>query len=156
VIAYSPLRVGRGSHSRFSSFSWVLPFSAPPPHRPRGYGGAPVSRECPPQLPGSCLTSYISSPPRGQITDHLNLGNRSYREAVRTSNIHVNMYDVEDRRGWLLDGASAVLNLSRTQLSHHNSPHGGNPNFNLRDFHHVTSDSEADAAVIALTDEYVS
>jgi hypothetical protein len=32
--------------------------------------------------------------------------------------------------------------------------HGGNPNFNLRGFHHATSDGEVGAVVIALTDEH--
>jgi hypothetical protein len=85
----------------------------------------------------------------------LNLENRSYHEAVKYTrqNIYVNLYDVEDRRGWLVDGASAVLHLSRTQLSHHYSPHSGNPNLNLEEFHHANSAGGAETAVFALIND---
>jgi hypothetical protein len=45
------------------------------------------------------------------------------------------LYDVKDRRGWLVDGASALLHLSRTQLS--SSPYSESRLFNLEDFHHA-------------------
>jgi hypothetical protein len=85
----------------------------------------------------------------------LHLAKRSYREAIKHArqNIYVNIFDVGDRRGWLLDGASAVLHISRTQLTHDSSPHSGNPVLNLEDFHYAHSGSGADAAVDALTDE---
>lgn len=85
----------------------------------------------------------------------LHLVKRSYREAVKYArqSIYVNIFDVGGRRGWLLDGASTVLHISRTQLTHDSSPHSGSPALNLEDFHHAHSGSGADAAVDALLDE---
>lgn len=60
------------------------------------------------------------------------------------------MYDAGDRRGWLIDGASAVLHLSRTQLSHHESPHNDNLHSDLRGFQHSGSDKGPEAATLAL------
>ncbi|KAF4626411.1 hypothetical protein G7Y89_g11749 [Cudoniella acicularis] len=85
----------------------------------------------------------------------LHLAKRSYREFVKFArqSIYVNVFDVGDRRGWLLDGASTVLHICRTQLTHDCSPHSGNPALSLNKFHHAESDVGADAAVDALLDE---
>ncbi|KAN0096737.1 hypothetical protein V8E51_015542 [Hyaloscypha variabilis] len=50
-------------------------------------------------------------------------------------NMNVVIYDTQDRRGWLIDGASALLHLSRTQLS--SSPYSESGLFNLEDFHYA-------------------
>ena len=65
-------------------------------------------------------------------------------------NINVVLYDVRDRRGWLVDGASALLHIVRTQLS--SSPYCSSPLFKLENFRHADSKNGADAAQIALTD----
>lgn len=45
------------------------------------------------------------------------------------------MYDTGDRRGWLVDGASALLHITRTQLS--TSPYSDSTLFKLEDFNHA-------------------
>ena len=83
-------------------------------------------------------------------------GDRAYVEAVKYTrqNIYVNIYDVEESRGWLFDGASVVLHLSRTQLSHNASPLSRNPVLELQALHLATGEGGAEAAVAALTDEH--
>jgi hypothetical protein len=45
------------------------------------------------------------------------------------------LYDVGDRRGWLIDGASALLHITRTQLS--SSPYSDSDLFKLETFQHA-------------------
>lgn len=80
------------------------------------------------------------------------MSDRYYDEAINfmRQHVRVNLYDVADRRGWLLDGASAVLHLSRTQLSHHESPHNKDAQVDLSLFQHASCDHGAEAAVFAL------
>jgi hypothetical protein len=88
-----------------------------------------------------------------RLTD---IAKHSYDEAVRYArqHIYVNLYDVEEGRGWLLDGASVMIHLSRTQLSHQDSPHSRNPALILQALHLATSADGAKAAVTTLTDEH--
>ncbi|ERF69251.1 hypothetical protein EPUS_09068 [Endocarpon pusillum Z07020] len=84
----------------------------------------------------------------------ITLGDRGYVEAVNYArqNIYINLYDVEERRGWLFDGASVVLHLSRTQLSHNASPLSRGLVLELQALHLATGDGGAEAAIAALTD----
>lgn len=62
--------------------------------------------------------------------------------------MHVVLYDTKDRRGWLVDGASALLHLTRSQLSFP----GFCANVKLSEFHHADLQGGADAAMEALKD----
>lgn len=85
----------------------------------------------------------------------LDSNNLSYRELVHFAqqSVLVNLYDVADRRSWLLDGASAILLLSRTQLSHHNSPHSESGSLEVKAFRHVNTRGGTKAATDVLLDE---
>jgi hypothetical protein len=60
------------------------------------------------------------------------------------------LYDTRDRRGWLVDGASALLHITRTQLS--SSPYSDSEIFRLEDFHHADPSAGVAAAKRALMD----
>jgi hypothetical protein len=49
--------------------------------------------------------------------------------------MNVVLFDVEDRRAWLVDGATALLHLTRTQLA--SSPCCDSESFKLEDFQHA-------------------
>jgi hypothetical protein len=76
-------------------------------------------------------------------------------EAAR--NMSVVLYDLASQRGWLVDGASALLHVVRTQVIR--KPYGGsgslfnNPNFNSLTFNHPKVDGGPDAAAEILQDE---
>ncbi|KAG9230363.1 hypothetical protein BJ875DRAFT_158352 [Amylocarpus encephaloides] len=63
-------------------------------------------------------------------------------------NINVVLYDVKDRRGWMVDGASALLHLTRTQLS--SSPYSESQSLRLEDFQHANPSDGSSAAKVAL------
>lgn len=79
---------------------------------------------------------------------HLKRSGPYAQEINFARSIHVVLYDTKDRRGWLVDGASALLHLSRSQLS---SP-GYCENVKLSDFHHADPQGGADAAMATLKD----
>lgn len=79
---------------------------------------------------------------------HLKRSGPYAQEIHFARSIHVVLYDTKDRRGWLVDGASALLHLTRSQLS---SP-GYCENVKLSDFHHADLQGGADAAVATLID----
>ncbi|MCJ1466973.1 hypothetical protein MMC07_005595 [Pseudocyphellaria aurata] len=62
--------------------------------------------------------------------------------------IHVVLYDIEDCRGWLVDGASALLHLTRSQLSCLSYC----AKVKLSGFHHADLQGGADAAMAVLMD----
>ncbi len=61
------------------------------------------------------------------------------------------MYDVEERRAWLLDGASALLHLTRMQLE--SPPYNKKSQRNLANLKHARVEDGADAAWLALQDD---
>jgi hypothetical protein len=81
---------------------------------------------------------------------HLSLGGPYLQEIHLARNINVVLYDTKDRRGWLVDGASALLHIVRTQLS--SSPYCSSPLFKIEDFQHADPGNGANAAQVALTD----
>jgi hypothetical protein len=94
-------------------------------------------------------------------------GNRDKPEYVQQSaysmqienarNINVLFYDVAARRGWLVDGASALLHLVRTQVVQ--GPYGGagslfnNLSFNPSKFNHPRIDGGPNAAADSLRND---
>ena len=72
-------------------------------------------------------------------------------EMKHARSMYVVLYDTQDSRGWLVDGASALLHLTRTQLSC--SPYKDEPRFKLSDFHHANPKTGADAGLKALMDD---
>jgi hypothetical protein len=62
--------------------------------------------------------------------------------------IYVVLYDTHDRRGWLVDGASALLHLVCAQLS--SKRISSSPLFKLQDFEHSVHKSGPDVAMNAL------
>lgn len=87
-------------------------------------------------------------------------GERTYDEAVNhaRNDTYVNFYDVGDHRAWLIDGASAVLHLTLTQLTHPRSPYQigklcDNEGFNIQKFKFPPSDCGPESAAEALRDE---
>jgi hypothetical protein len=84
------------------------------------------------------------------IPIHLS-GARLYQDQIRHAhNIKVVIYDVRDRRGWLVDGTSALLHLTRTQLS--SSPYSESEFFDLDDFRYANPQDGASGAKKALLD----
>jgi hypothetical protein len=81
---------------------------------------------------------------------YLSRGGPYLQEIHFARNINVVLYDTKDRRGWLVDGASALLHIVRTQLS--SSPYCSSPLFKMEDFQHADPENGADAAQVALTD----
>lgn len=81
---------------------------------------------------------------------YLSRGGPYLQEIHFARNINVVLYDIKDRRGWLVDGASALLHIVRTQLS--SSPYCSSLLFKIEDFHHADPKNGADAARLALTD----
>jgi hypothetical protein len=92
-------------------------------------------------------------------------GNRDKPEYVKHStypiqikharDIYVVLYDVEAQRGWLVDGASALLHLVQTQVTQ--EPYGGagslfNLNFNYSTFNHPGIDGGPNAAADILNE----
>ena len=71
--------------------------------------------------------------------------------------IYVVLYDIATQRGWLTDGASALLHLVRTQVVR--KPYGSskclfnNPESNSLPFHYPRIDGGPNAAVEALTED---
>lgn len=80
---------------------------------------------------------------------HLSRSGPYLQEIQFARRIHVVMYDTEYRRGWLVDGASALLHLTRCRLSHPNSYQ----DFRISDFCHARSGDGADAALFALQND---
>ena len=94
-------------------------------------------------------------------------GNRDKPEFVKQSEyavqvenarkIYVVLYDVATRRAWLVDGASALLHLVRTQVVQ--GPYGGprslfnNPEFNRSNFKDPSINGGPNIAIDILTDE---
>jgi len=75
----------------------------------------------------------------------------SYRRQIDyTRNLNVVLYDVQDRVGWLVDGTSALLHISRTQLS--SKTFVNSKYFKISDFHHADPADGVDASYNALTD----
>jgi len=81
---------------------------------------------------------------------YLSHGGPYLQEIYFARNISVVLYDIKDRRGWLVDGPSALLHIVRTQLS--SSPYRSSPLFQIEDFRHADPRNGADAAQLALTD----
>jgi len=73
-----------------------------------------------------------------------------YNQIVHfASNMHVILYDIKDRRGWLMDGTSALLHLTCTQLI--NMPYCSTRQFQLEKFNYArTSMSQKNAAITSL------
>ena len=63
-------------------------------------------------------------------------------------NINVVLYDVTDRRAWMVDGASALLHLTRAQLA--SSPYSESELLKLEDFQHAEPSDGVSAAKKAL------
>ncbi|KAL3468786.1 hypothetical protein BJX99DRAFT_242696 [Aspergillus californicus] len=67
------------------------------------------------------------------------------------------LYDVAEKRGWLVDGASTLLHLARTQVER--GPYGGlgslfnNPRINREFFHHPDINSGPDGCAKVLKEE---
>ncbi|KAG0645258.1 hypothetical protein D0Z07_8889 [Hyphodiscus hymeniophilus] len=59
-------------------------------------------------------------------------------------NINVVLYDVQDRRGWMVDGASALLHLTRTQLT--SSPYSDSEVLKIEEFDHANPRDGSSAA----------
>lgn len=74
------------------------------------------------------------------------------QEIHDAGNIYVVLYDMRDRRGWLVDGASALLHLTCTQLSTVWSYKS--QLFKLEDFHYADLSSDSSAAASALLDPH--
>jgi hypothetical protein len=94
-------------------------------------------------------------------------GNRDKPEYVKQSaysaqidnarNIFVLLFDVGTRRGWLMDGASALLHMVRTQIVH--KPYGtssifNDNNFNRWRFNHPAINGGPNAATAVLKEEH--
>ncbi|KAF1846467.1 uncharacterized protein K460DRAFT_417538 [Cucurbitaria berberidis CBS 394.84] len=94
-------------------------------------------------------------------------GNRDRPEYVKHStysmqiesarNIPVLIYDTATQQAWLVDGASALLHVARTQVAQ--KPYGGerslfnNLNFNSSEFSHPRAEGGPDAALDALRND---
>jgi hypothetical protein len=87
---------------------------------------------------------------RKDVPIYLVRGGPYFQEIHFARNISVVLYDTRDRRAWLVDGASALLHLTRSQLS--SSPYCHSNLFKLEDFHHADSKQGCFAAQKALTD----
>lgn len=81
---------------------------------------------------------------------YLTRGGPYFQEIYFAGNINVVLYDTRDRCAWLVDGASALLHLTRSQLS--SSPYRLSNLFKLEDFHHANPKNGCFAAQKALTD----
>ncbi|KAF2675067.1 hypothetical protein BT63DRAFT_27818 [Microthyrium microscopicum] len=79
----------------------------------------------------------------------------SFEALIRAAqkNVRVSFYDSQDDRAWLVNGASAILLLTRTQLSHAQSPHSMSRFFEIDRFNHVIDGADPNAAVAALLDK---
>jgi len=66
------------------------------------------------------------------------------------SRMNVVLYDTEDRRGWLVDGANALIHLARTSLTH--EPYSEFPLISdvITEFPHTDPSDSAKAALVAL------
>ncbi|TVY93688.1 hypothetical protein LAWI1_G001611 [Lachnellula willkommii] len=83
---------------------------------------------------------------------YISRGGGPYAQEVHFArNIKVVLYDTKDRRGWLVDGASALLHLTRTQLS--SSPYSDSDLFSLEDFNHADPTNGVLAAKKALMNQ---
>ena len=82
---------------------------------------------------------------------YISRGGGPYAQEVHFArNMKVVLYDTKDRRGWLVDGASALLHLTRTQLA--SSPYSDNDLFRIEDFNHADPNNGILAAKKALMD----
>ncbi|KAE9374285.1 hypothetical protein N431DRAFT_556628 [Stipitochalara longipes BDJ] len=82
---------------------------------------------------------------------HLSYARRPYELQIYSAQkMKVIMYDVKDRRGWLVDGTSALLHLSRTKLS--SSPYSDSRLFKLENFQHADPKAGLSGARKALLD----
>lgn len=61
------------------------------------------------------------------------------------------LYDVDDRRGWLVDGASALLHISRAKLSA--EPFASSSYFEVSEFHHADPTKGLAGAAETLLDQ---
>src|SRR5580700_10714662 len=85
---------------------------------------------------GNYITGGVSFARGNKDTPiYLRRGGPYEQEIHFASRIKVVLYDVGDRRGWLVDGASALLHLTRTQLAL--SPYSDSDLFKIEDFHHA-------------------
>jgi hypothetical protein len=66
---------------------------------------------------------------------YLHRGGPYQQEIHSAYNMNVVLYDTEDRRGWLIDGASALLHITRTQLC--SSPYSESELFEIDSFQHA-------------------
>lgn len=74
-----------------------------------------------------------------------------YRAQIKQAHeMFVILYDTSSLRGWLVDGASALVHIVRTQLV--KEPYKDSLSFQISDFHHPKDDSGPDAAKEALLD----
>jgi hypothetical protein len=74
-----------------------------------------------------------------------------YEQEIHSAyNMKVVLYDTEDRRGWLIDGAAALLHITRTQLC--SSPYSDSELFKLDKFHHIDPTDMVYTAKKALLD----
>ncbi|CZR60568.1 uncharacterized protein PAC_10464 [Phialocephala subalpina] len=73
------------------------------------------------------------------------------QEIHSAQNMKVVLYDTRDRVGWLVDGASALLHITRTQLG--SSPYSDSEHLRIEDFQHADPKGGPLAAKTALMDQ---
>ena len=100
------------------------------------------------------VTTGITLGVGGRNKRILDVSDILYYKSIRFArrNIRVNIYDVLDRCSWLLDGASTILLISRTQLSHDKSQSYKEGNQVLKKFIYVPLDGGLDTAIDTLLD----
>ncbi|KAH6677360.1 hypothetical protein B0J14DRAFT_636069 [Halenospora varia] len=80
---------------------------------------------------------------------YIGRGGGPYAQEVHSArNMTVVLYDVGEHRGWLVDGASALLHITRTQLV--SNPYCESDLFRLEDFQYADSNAGVSAANVAL------
>jgi hypothetical protein len=81
---------------------------------------------------------------------YLHRGGPYQQEIHSAYNMKVVLYDTTDRRGWLIDGSSALLHITRTQLG--SSPYSESDLFDIDKFKHANPTGGALAAKKVLLD----
>jgi hypothetical protein len=81
---------------------------------------------------------------------YLHRGGPYQQEIHSACNMNVVLYDTDDRRGWLVDGASALLHITRTQLC--SSPYSDSELFEIDNFQHADPRGGLKASRKALMD----
>lgn len=78
----------------------------------------------------------------------------AYRSQIHNArNMYVILYDTGTRQGWLVDGASALLHIVRSQVV--SPPYGEDPClFDIKQFHHADPHGGPDSAKHALLDPH--